>query len=60
MDGQVVGDYGLVADPVRQVVTGQYVYTLDIDLQESSDAIIPNTAAGEDFTAVLTCWYCPH
>ncbi|MCM1439655.1 MAG: hypothetical protein NC131_10735, partial [Roseburia sp.] len=54
VNGQVLGDYGLVADPVRQVVTGQYVYTLDIDLQPSSDAIIPNTTAGLEFTAILS------
>ena len=52
--GQVTGDYGKVADPVNMVVTGQYVSTLLINIQASSNTIIPDTVAGNDFTAILT------
>ena len=52
--GQVMGDYGKVADPVNMVVTGKYISTLVVNIQPSSDTIIPTTVAGNDFTAILT------
>ncbi|MCM1296834.1 MAG: hypothetical protein NC311_14950, partial [Muribaculaceae bacterium] len=36
------------------VVTGQYVFSLDIDLQPSSTEIVPKTVAGQNFTAMNT------
>ncbi|MCM1297026.1 MAG: hypothetical protein NC311_15920, partial [Muribaculaceae bacterium] len=54
-DWQVFGDYDLVGSHIPDMVfTGNYVFTLDIDLQPSSTTIIPKAVAGQNYSAMNT------